>query len=186
MSKVIRVVAESSLAIESVNVFHWQIPGAGSQATEIAAAITAMTNFYNAVKALIPTSTITIGTRVVTVDQTPNQELASSNATVTTTGGSTSAVTSAAAVCAYRGPFIGARYRGRIFLGPLADAAVASSGTDITGSAATTISAAWATLVATTTSSIAFGVWSRTFQTFTPAVASSVRSGLGSQRRRLT
>lgn len=184
MSKVIRVTAESSLATKAVNVTHWRIPGAGSQAAEVSAAIAALNTFYNAIKNYVAMGTVTIGTRVVTVDQAPNEEIPSSNSSVLTTG-TAGEVTSAAWVLSYRGAAIGPRYRGRLFLGPVAAGVVTSSGTVFNSTDTGTVASAFATLRATTASSIEFGVWSRTHQIFTPAVASSVSTAIGTQRRRL-
>lgn len=185
MSKVIRIDVESSLATESVNVFHWQIPGAGSQAAEIATCIGAMDSFYEAIKAYLSAGTLTIGERVVTVDQNPNQELASTPATVSTTGGAPT-VLSAALLVGMRGASIGGRYRGRKFLGPLDEDLISSDGTSIDPAVVAATATAWATLVGTTTNSVAFGTWSKTYGIFTAATASVVRGAVKTQRRRLT
>ena len=184
MSKVIRITAEGSIPQDAVNVFHFRIPGAGSQATEVIAAITAVQDFYEAVDAYLRMGTITIGARVVTVDQTPNQIIPATPASVISTG-STPTTLSASVVCSYRGVNLGARYRGRIYLGPIELDQQSTDGATWDNTFIGVVSAAWADLIEVSANSIEFGVWSKRYNAFTPAVASSVSTAIGTQRRRL-
>lgn len=185
MSKVIRIDAISSLSTKAENSWFWQIPGAGSQAAEIATCISALDTFYEAIKHLLVAGTISIGDRVVTVDQDPNQELAATPASVATTG-TPAAVLSAAMVVSLRGANIGGRYRGRKFLGPLDEDLVASDGANWDPAAVAAVSSALTTLVGTSANSVQLGTWSKTYSIFTAATASAVRGAIKTQRRRLT
>lgn len=183
MVTVVEVTTESSIVTESVNVWHWRIPEA-NVGTEVAAIVTALDTFYEALDARLLTQTWTIPTRVVTVDKNPNVEIGASGTTATNTG-TGGVVLAASAVCSYRGAFVGRRYRGRKYVGPLSSTAVASNGRELESAARADFLAALVALGTTTTAGIEFGVWSRKFSQFTPCTVFAVDNTLGIQRRRV-
>lgn len=184
MPAVIRVTAESSLATLSANVWHWIIPNS-APVTEANNAVDALDTFYTAIATHLATQTFTIGQRVVTVDQSPNQVISPTVETAAGTGG-TPEVLSAAAVLRLSSNFVGGSFRGRVFLGPLASNVVTSAGNVITSTTVTAVTAAAATLMGTTTGGIQLAVWSRRLNQATPITGVSCSSRVGTQRRRLT
>lgn len=184
MSTVVRIVSEATSSRESVNVWHFRCPES-NLSTEVAAAISAVDTFYEAIKALLTIPTYTHGTRVVTVDKDPNIVVPSTNLTTTTTG-TGPAVLSACIVASITGTAIGPRYRGRVYLGPIAVTNLNSDSANWNGTPVGTVSTALATLVGTHTAGIELGIWSRKYETFEPATGSSVGTAVGTQRRRLT
>lgn len=183
MVAVVKVVTTSSIATESVNTLHWQIPEA-NVATEVAGILTAIDTFYEAIKQYLAPQTYTIGSRVLTVDQSPNEEVFASALTCVTTGAATQ-VLSACAVANYRGAAIGPRYRGRNFIGPLDNDAIATGGRLVDTTFRTALIAALTTMGGTTTNGVQFGIWSNKFSTFEPATVFGCNTVLGTQRRRL-
>lgn len=184
MTAVIRVTCESSFATLAVNAWHWRIPEANT-ATEVSGILTALDTFYEAIDANLAPATWTIGSRVVTVDQSPNEEIFASALTCVTSG-ATNGFLGACAVVSHRGAAVGARYRGRKYIGPLTAAALASNGRELSSGTLSTISTAFTTLGGFTTNGVEFGVWSEKFSQFTPSTVFAVRTQLGTQRRRVS
>ena len=183
MVAVIKVITTGSIATESVNTLHWRIPEA-NVSTEVAGILTAIDTFYETIDSYLAPQTFTIGSRVLTVDQSPNEEIFASALTCVTSGAATQ-VLSACAVVTYRGAPIGPRYRGRNFLGPLDNDAIATGGRLLDTTFRNTLITAMTTLGTTATNGVEFGIWSNKFQTFEPATVFSANPVLGTQRRRL-
>lgn len=184
MPAVIRVPVESSLATQSVSVWHWIIPNS-APSTEANNAINALDTFYTALSSILAPQTFTIGSRVTTVDQNPNLIIGASSQTATGAGSGTE-ILSAAAVLSLGSSVVGGSHRGRKYLGPLGANVVTTNGRDISSGTASTITAAAATLMGTTTGGIQLAVWSPTQSVATAVSAVSCRTLLGTQRRRLT
>lgn len=186
MSAVIRITAEGSNGgVPDVNVFHWRIPNS-APATEVGGIATALSTFYNAIKGLLNAGTITIGARVVSVDQTPNFVVAITPLTVTTTGGA-NVDASTSIIVSWQTGLVGRSYRGRNYLGPVSTTAgTAQDGHHALGSAVTTVQTAADTLRAVTTNGVSFVVWSKVVNGSTNVTGAVARSVLGSQRRRLS
>lgn len=183
MATVVEVTCTSSLATDAVNVWHWRIPES-NVSTEIAAVISALDTFYEAIDANLAPATITIGTRVATVDKNPNEEVPHSSLTTVTSGASTGML-AASAVIGHRAALIGGRYRGRKYIGPLTSGSIQSNGRLLDATFRSSLLSALTTLGTTTTAGIEMGVWSRKFSSFTPSTVFSVAETLGVQRRRL-
>jgi hypothetical protein len=71
-------------------------------------------------------------------------------------------------------------------LGPLASGSLNANGTDIATATISAIQGAANTLVATSASGVELGIWSRTIPVFTPVESAVCRTGIATQRRRLT
>lgn len=184
MPAIIQVTAESNIATQSVNVWHARIPNV-APVTEANAFIAALDTFYTALTNLLTSSTWTIGSRVTTVDQSPNEILGTTSQTSPGVGAGTSTL-AIAAVLHMSGGFVGPRYRGRKYIGPLVDSALNSDGRTITTSANNTITSAAATLLAGGGSNYDLVIWSRKFLTATDVASVGVTTVAGIQRRRLT
>jgi hypothetical protein len=184
MPAVIRVSVESSLATQSVNVWHWIIPNS-APVTEANNAINALDAFYTTLTTTFAPQTFTIGSRVVTVDQSPNLIIGATSQTAAGTGASTE-VLSAAAVLRMYSSIVGGSHRGRKYLGPLSGGVVASNGRELVSGTVTNITAAAATLMAVTTGGINLAVWSETTQSATAVTGVGCATTLGTQRRRIT
>jgi hypothetical protein len=180
---VIRVTAESSLATESVNVFHFEIADV-TPVTEAQAAVDALEDFYDAVKSLLVAGTLTIGSRVVTVDQTPNSVIAATSRTVVTTGTATEGL-ALAAVLSWSTGLIGPRYRGRNYLGPLAGSVITTDGRTLNGTDRTTFISAAATHLITGLTAADLVVYSRKFNTAQTINGVGMDTVAGVQRRRM-
>lgn len=180
---IVRIAAESTIAFGSVNVWHWDLPGV-AETTEVNAAITALDTFYEAIKTHLQPAVITAGTRVVTVDESPNRVIAGTPLSTTTTG-TDNAPRQAAVVCKLLTPFIGKSYSGRVYLGPLYKSAIATDGRQVSSGTISTVQTALTTLVGTTTSGIQLVVWSRKLNAATPVTGSAVNGVIGTQRGRL-
>jgi len=183
MPAVIEVPVESDLATASVNVWHWIVPNS-ALVTESNNAIAALDTFYTAIASSLSAQTFTIGRRVRTVDQNPNLLVGSTPQTSLASGGAP-AVLTAAALLSLGSSIIGGSRNGRKYLGPLTSTAVATGGRTLTAGTISAISAAAATLMATTTGGIQLAVWSRTLLVATPVTSNTVRAVLGTQRRRM-
>lgn len=184
MPAIIRVTAESNNATESVNVWHFQIPNS-APITEANAAVAALDAFYTTINAVLAPDTWTIGQRVVTVDQSPNLLIGATTQTASG-GGAARAPQQVCIVGTLGSSVIGGSRRGRVYLGPLAVAALDTTGRGPTSSAITTVSGALATLMAASGSGIDLVVWSRKLLAATIVTSVTVNPVLGTQRRRLT
>lgn len=184
MPAVIRVPVESSLSTQAVNVWHWIIPNS-SPLTEASGICTALDTFYTAIAGVLGATTFTIGTRVVTVDQTPNLVIPAVTQSAVGTGPGFSMLASCA-VLQLGSNVVGGSHRGRVYLGPLDSSAVDSTGRQIASADQSTITAAAATLMAFTTNGVQLAVWSRKNLVATPVTGVSTRNIVGIQRRRLT
>lgn len=184
MALVIQIPAESNLATESVNVWHYEIPGT-APVTEANSAITALDTFYGAITSVLSAATWTIGRVVRTVDQTPNQYIGATPQTQATTGATVSPL-QVCALVSFTSSTVGGSYRGRKYLGPITTGSVAANGRDLDTAELSTIFTAASALLADTTNGIALGTWSRKPGVgFTPATSVSVSGRLHTQRRRL-
>jgi hypothetical protein len=183
MVAVVEVTTESNIATGSTNVWHWRIPEA-NVGTEVAAIVSALDTFYEALDNYLQAQTWTIPTRVVTVDKNPNQEIGASGTTAANVAAG-GPILAGCAVASYRGVFVGRRYRGRKYLGPLASASVQSNGRLLVTGARDAILAALVALGTDDTAGIEFGVWSRKFTSFTPATVFTCDPVIGIQRRRM-
>lgn len=184
MSAVIRITAESNLPTGSVNVWHWQIPNS-APGTEAGNAISALATFYTSIASRLATAVYVIGSRVVTVDQNPNQIIGVTALTANTTGTGT-AVLSAAAVIRLTTPIVGGSRRGRKYLGPLASASVNANGRQLASGVDTALNSALLTLQSTTTGGIQLVVWSEKNRVATPVTGGGASLTIGTQRRRIT
>jgi len=181
---VFRFTSEFSGVQQAVNVWHFITAGAPTtaQANE---AIMAVDAFFTAFPSSMAAGTWTHGSRVTTVDQTPNFVIPATVQTTTTTG-STPSVLSAAAGITWQTPFIGRSYRGRSFIGPLAGVSVASGGFQVTTSFQTTLQTAANALFVPTASGATLCVWSEKLAIGNAVTSALARLGLHTQRRRLT
>lgn len=184
MVAVVEIRASHSTATQAVNVWHVRIPESNA-ITEVNAAITALDAFYEAIKARIQTGIITVEGLARTVDQNPNEYIGGSGLTTSTTG-ATGGLLSACAVLSLKSNLVGGSRRGRKYLGPLYSTAINADGRTVASAVIADIVNAATTLVATTTSGIEFGIWSRQEEVFTPITTVAVNSVVGTQRRRLT
>lgn len=183
MVAVIEVRASSSLASEAVNVWHWRIPEANAL-TELTGIIGALDAFYEAIKAEIQVSTITVEGLARTVDKNPNTYIGGSGLTTTATGVAGNNLASSA-VLALKSNTVGGSRRGRKYIGPLDANSVDATGRQVATATITAIVNAATTLMGFTTNGVELGVWSRKFSVFTPVTTVGVSSQLGTQRRRL-
>jgi len=181
---VVEIRASNSIATEAVNVWHWRIPESNA-VTEVNAAITALDTFYEAIKSRIQTGLITVEGLARTVDQNPNEYIGGSGLTTSTTGAAGGSLASAI-VLSLKSNTVGGSRRGRKYLGPMAAASLQADGRSIGAATITEVTNAASTLIATTTSGIEFGVWSRLLNVFTPITTVAVNPIVGTQRRRLT
>jgi hypothetical protein len=180
---VIRVTVESSLATESVNVFHFEIADV-SPVTEAQAAVDALEDYYDSIKNLLVAGTLTIGSRVVTVDQTPNSVIAAVSRTVVTTGTATEGL-ALAAVLSWSTGLIGPRYRGRNYLGPLGGVVISSDGRTLDGTSRNTLISNAATHLITGLTAADLVVYSRKFNTSQTITGVGMDTVAGVQRRRM-
>lgn len=183
MVAVIRVTCVSDVALGAVNVWHWRIPEA-NVLTEVNGILGALDAFYEAIDAYLAPAIITIGSRVTTVDQTPNEEIFASALTCTTSG-SGSDLLAGCIVANWRGAQVGARYRGRVYLGPLDTDAINSNGRTVAATPSGIVLTALSTLGQFSTNGVEHGTWSRTYNVFTPSAVYGVNPIAGIQRRRL-
>lgn|SRR5215471_1031873 len=184
MSAVIRITAEGSNGgVPDVNVFHWRIPNS-APATEVGGIATALSTFYNAIKAYLNAGTITIGSRVVSVDQTPNFVVPITPLTVATTGGA-NVTAGTCIVCSWQTGLVGRSFRGRNYLGPISTTnGTAQDGHHANATAVVAFQTAADTLRAVTTNGVSFVIWSKVVNGSTNVTGAVVQSILGTQRRR--
>jgi hypothetical protein len=180
---VVEIRASHSVSTQAVNVWHYRIPEA-NVLTEVNAAITALDTFYEAIKTRLVTGTLTVEGLVRTVDQSPNEYIGGSGLTTTCTGAAGASL--ATAVClSLKSQLVGGSNRGRKYLGPCIAGVLQGDGRSIASSVVTDFTTAATTLVATVTSGIELGIWSRKNSTFTPVTAVGINPVAASQRRRL-
>lgn len=183
MPYVLEVTCSGTVAQGAVNVWHAQVPNS-NLATEVSAVLTALDTFYEAVKQHLQMGTITSGSRMVTVDQNPNLEIPRTPLTCASTGVGQEVLT-ACVVCSHKAQALGGRYRGRQYIGPLDTGVVNTDGRTLQTTPANDFSSALATLFGTTAAGIAFGTWSRKYNSFSASTVTEVRGTIGTQRRRL-
>lgn len=184
MAAIVRIPVESSLATQSVNIWHYRITNA-APITEVNEALVQLDTFYTAIAGVLGVQTFTIGARVVTEDQTPNLIIGATSQTATMTGVNLQPL-QACAVLSISSGIVGGTHRGRKYLGPLDGSSVQADGRSLTAADRTTIVGAAGALLTATASGSTMGVWSRKNSTFTVASGVSVASLIGTQRRRLT
>lgn len=184
MPVIVRVTAESSLATESVNVWHFRLPDV-SRVAEADEVVDKLDTFYTALNTIMTAATWTIGRRVTTVDLNPNQVVGATSETSTSSASGTTSV-AMAAVLHFSGANIGPRYRGRVYLGPMAPSVLNSDGRTIASSARSTITTAATTLMGVGALGTQLVVWSRKFNTATTVTTIGVTDVAGVQRRRLS
>lgn len=180
---IIRVAVESSLATEAVNVWHFEIADV-APVTEAQGAVDALEDFYDAIKTYLVAGVLTIGDRVVTVDQTPNTVIAATSRSVTTSGATTTAL-SVAPVLKLITPFVGPRYRGRVFLGPVEDAFLNSDGRTLGNTPRTLAISSAVTHLLTNLTTADLVVYSRKFNTAQTVTGFGMDTIAGTQRRRM-
>lgn len=183
MTVIYRVECSSSIATQAVNVWHFQGPDS-DRVTEANACITALDAFYESIKAYLIAGTITAGSRVLTEGLTPNVEIGATSLTTVTTGSGMD-ILAQCVVAKLRSANVGGRYHGRKYLGPLASLGVDSDGKTINSSCRTDVISGLTTLMGFSTAGVDLGVYSRTFNTFTPTTIVSANTIVGIQRRRL-
>jgi len=181
---VFRFTSEFDGTQEAVNVWH-VVTGSPADSTDADEAIVRVDAFFEAIKVFMRPGIWTHGNRVTTLDETPNRLIAASSLTTTTTG-TTNAPASVAAGITWLTDFIGKSFSGRSFIGPLANGGVASDGLNINSSFRTALLSAAEDLVDPLTSGGRFCVWSEKLEVGTPITGWNVRSGIRTQRRRLT
>lgn len=181
---IIRFTTEAQTSQQAVSVWHWDTAGTATtaKANECIAAVDA---FYEGIKLYMWPVTYNHGTRVVTVDGSPNVVVPATMLT-TTGSGANKAPAQVAAVVSWQTQFIGKSYRGRNYIGPLAQAALNADGLSLHSSALTTFATALSNLTATTTSGCRLAVWSRKLLSGEVVTNGSVQAGLKTQRGRLT
>lgn len=180
---VIRFTSEFSGSRQAVNVWHFSV---STPSTSLAnEAISAVDAFFEAIKTFMAPGTWNHGARVTTVDLTPNIVVPATPLTTTTNGVATAALQVAAGV-SWQSAFIGKSYRGRTYLGPIADATIENTGATITSAFQTAILTASNTLRTPTTGGAQLVVWSEKLGQGNAVVGSSVPNALRTQRRRLT
>jgi hypothetical protein len=181
---VFRFTSEYSGAQEAVNVWHFMTAGAPTT-TQANEAIQAVDAFFTAIPTFLAAGTWNHGQRVTTVDQTPNFVVAATPQTSPGTGGSPAPRQVAAGV-SWNTAFIGRSFRGRNYIGPLSSSALHTDGLTLVAALQTALVTAATALMAPTTNGAQLCVWSETLQQGNAVIASVVRSGYRTQRRRLT
>lgn len=169
------------------NIFHVDGPDPAS-AADAADLVTPFKTFYTSIKAYYGNDiNIYIFDRVLTVD-TPPQIVTPAEEIVEGTDATGHAAPQVAAVVSWATAFAGAAYRGRTYLGPLSDSAVAGNGQIATAVASTMGDAASQLMsdlnAAGGESPYRLGVYSRVHETFTPYSSATVHPVSRTQRRR--
>jgi hypothetical protein len=164
-------------------VWHFEIADV-SPVTEAQAAVDALTAFYESVKSLLVAGTITIGDRVVTVDQTPNSVIAATSDQVVTTGTATEGLALAAVLSLSTG-LVGPRYRGRAYLGPLGGSVVTTDGRTLDNTHRNTFISNAATELLTNLTAADLVVYSRLHNTAQAVTGIGMDTIAGIQRRRM-
>lgn len=181
---VFRFTSEFNGSQQAVNVWHFMTAGAPST-TDADQAIDAVDAFFTSLTAFMAPGSWVHGSRVTTVDETPNRVVPATSEATTTTGTSNAARQVAAGIT-WNTAFIGRSYTGRTYVGPLSNGAINTDGLTITTGFATALTSAAAALYAPTASGAALCVWSEKLQAGSDVVGAVIRSGLRTQRRRLT
>lgn len=181
---IIRFASEFSGTQQAVNVWHFDCGGAAT--TSLAnECIVKVDTFLEAIKAFLAAGTYTTGSRVVTVDQTPNAVVAATALTCVSSGVG-NAPRQVAAGVSWRTAFIGRSFRGRNYIGPLASGAVASDGLNLNSTFASDLLTAAGNLRTVTTGGAQLCVWSERLQAANVVTGAAVPLSLRTQRRRLT
>ena len=178
-----RVTVESSLATAAVNVYHFELADV-APVTEAQAAVDALEDFYDAIKSHLVAGTLTIGRRIITVDTEPGAVIAATSRTVVTTGTTTEAL-AMAAVLSWSTGFVGPRYRGRNFLGPVAGAVIGTDGRTLDNTIRNAIISAAASNLITGLTAADLVVYSRKFNTAQSVTGVGMDTVAGVQRRRM-
>lgn len=181
---IIRFTSEFSGAYEAVNVWHFLCPTpvTVSDANEC---IVAVDDFYSAFPTYMRAGTWTHGTRVTTVEETPDFVVGATAQTTTTTG-SSPAPNQVAAGITWQTDFIGKSYRGRSYIGPLSLLGLETDGQTIKTAFATALGTAADALMAITAGGSQLCVYSPTGHFANVVTSNIVRLGYRTQRRRLT
>jgi hypothetical protein len=176
----------NKLSGPAYNVMHVFAP-TGYTIADVQAALADMATFYTALAAYYRSgATITVGERVLDVDQSPDVIVGTTPVNVTNASGPSSLPPEVAAVVSWRTNLTGARYRGRTYIGPLAVAAIATGG-EFFSTFVTTLQTAANTLLANlnaNTPPTPFQIRSRKFGTATSVLAAVVDDEPDTQRRR--
>ena len=183
MVAIVRVPVEGSLATQSVNIWHWEIPNS-APTTEVSEINVKLDTFYTALASILAVQTFSIGTRVVTVDQNPNLIISGTTQTSTASGTGTQ-VLSACAVLQLSSAIVGGAHRGRVYLGPLDTNSVQSNGRSLDTTVRSDITAAAGALLTPTASGCRPVIWSRKNLAATVVSGVSTAATVGTQRRRL-
>ena len=181
---VFRFTAESSATAQAVNVWHVKTPGSATS-TDANQAIVAVKAFYEAIKAFMAPDIWTIGSRVITLDETPNRLISATVLTSTMTGTSRAAAQVAAGIT-WHTAFIGKSFTGRSFIGPLSNGGVNTDGATITSAFLAALTTGAANITPTLTGGGEFCVWSDKLDSAEEITQAQIRTGLRTQRRRLT
>ena len=181
---IIRFTSEFSGAYEAVNVWHFLTPTPAVQA-DADECIVAVDDFFSAFPTYMRAGTWTHGSRVTTVDSTPNFVVPSTPQTTTTTG-SSPAPNQVCAGITWQTDFIGKSYRGRTYIGPLSLLGLETDGQTIKTAFSTALHTAALALRALTPGGSQLCVWSPTGLFGNVVTGHVVRTGYRTQRRRLT
>jgi len=127
----------------------------------------------------------TIGSRVITLDETPNRLISATVLTSTMTGTSRAAAQVAAGIT-WHTAFIGKSFTGRSYVGPLSNGGINSDGLTITSAFLTALTTAAGNITPALTGGGEFCVWSEKLQAAQEISQAQMRTGLRTQRRRLT
>ena len=167
-----------------VNVMH--IQPASDALADVQAAVDVIRDFYTTIRVIYDVGTFwTIGSRVLRVDVNPDEITPVTPRGVQGSGTGGSAAPQLAQVVSWRTPLAGRSFRGRTYLGPLAQGAIANS--QLASAASTAVIAGITPLV---TASI-IGVYSqwdhkvkRPVPLFTKITQGATSANLETQRRR--
>lgn len=181
---VFRFSSEFSGTQQAVLVWHVQTAGSATS-TDANQAITAVDNVFEAIKTFMAAGTWIHGQRVITLDETPNRQIVASALSTVTTGAS-NAPRQACQVMSWSTAFIGKSFNGRSYFGPLSQTALDSNGLDTSASLRTALATAAANITAPLAGGAQFCVWSQKLGIGTPIFGGNARTGIKTQRRRLT
>lgn len=183
----VTVTGPSALSAPAMNVWHLNQATSNWNTANANNAIVDMAAFYTAVAALYPNSaSIRVGSRVVVLLSGPDEVISATAVTVTGTGGSGALPPQCSTVVSLRTALAGPRYRGRLYLGPMAAAAIDANGR-LTSALQTTIQNAYATLLGNLAANAEPQVpvvYSRKFETSQIINGGAVDTSVDTQRRR--
>jgi hypothetical protein len=186
---IIRVVAELTRSGVSVgaNVFHFQVTTPELDGAQ--ASVDALETFYDSIKGVYTsTTTITIGSVVATVGETPNRFVDGvTPAVVNGTGATDAQPNNSAALITWRTGLAGRSRRGRSYLGPFRNGITDGDGRNLQSSFRDAFQAAADQLVddASGPGGTTLVVWSEVLQVATAVANGLARTYLGSMRTRL-